>query len=158
MDHPVDFVAWADEQAAILRRLNETRVNDVDALDLERLAEDVQEMADVKRDHLRSALSRIVEHLLKLEHSPDVDLRRGWRVSVAEHRSRAETLLDDSGTLRAEVLPSMVPRAWSTGRKLAVKGLQIYGHDAVDVPADCPWTLDQILDDDFEPANRHGLA
>ncbi|MFN8719918.1 MAG: DUF29 domain-containing protein [Rhodospirillales bacterium] len=158
MDHPVDFVAWADEQAAILRRLNETRVNDVDALDLERLAEDVQEMADVKRDHLRSALSRIVEHLLKLVHSPDVDLRRGWRVSVAEHRSRAETLLDDSGTLRAEVLPSMVPRAWSTGRKLAVKGLQIYGHDAVDVPADCPWTLDQILDDAFEPANRHGLV
>lgn len=157
MDHPVDFVAWADEQAAILRRLNETRVNDVDALDLERLAEDVQEMADVKRDHLRSALSRIVEHLLKLVHSPDVDLRRGWRVSVAEHRSRAETLLDDSGTLRAEVLPSMVPRAWSTGRKLAVKGLQIYGHDAVDVPADCPWTLDQILDDAFEPANRHWL-
>ena len=156
MDHPVDFVAWADEQAAILRRLNETRVNDVDALDLERLAEEVQEMADVKRDHLRIALSRIVEHLLKLEHSPDVDPRRGWRVSVVEHRSRAETLLDDSGTLRAEV-PSMVPRAWSTGRKLAVKGLQIYGHDAVDVPADCPWTLDQILDDAFEPANRHWL-
>ncbi len=154
MDHPVDFVAWADEQAAILRRLNATRVNDIDALDLERLAEEVQEMADVKRDHIRSALSRIVEHILKLEHSPDVDPRRGWRVSVVENRSRAETLLDDSGTLRAEV-PSMVPRAWSNGRKLAVKGLQIYGHDADDVPADCPWTLDQILDDAFEPANRH---
>ena len=156
MDHPVDFVAWADEQAAILRRLNETRVNDVDALDLERLAEEVQEMADVKRDHLRSALSRIVEHLLTLEHSPGVDPRRGWRVGVAEHRSRAETRLDDSGALRAEV-PSMARRAWSTGRTLAVKGLQIYGHDAVDVPADCPWTLDQILDDAFEPANRHWL-
>ncbi len=157
MDHPVDFVAWADEQAAILRRLNETRVNDIDALDLERLAEEVQEMADVKRDHLRSALARVVEHLLKLEHSPDVDPRRGWRVSVVEHRARAEMLLDDSGTLRAEV-SSMMPRAWANGRKLAVKGLQIYGHDAVDVPADSPWTLAQILDDDFEPANRHGLV
>jgi hypothetical protein len=157
MDHPVDFVAWADEQAAILRRLRAARVNDLMGLDAERLAEEVQDLGDLRREDLEAALSRILEHLLKLELSPAADPRRGWILSVVEHRNRAVRLLRRSGTLRREV-PGMLPDAWADGRRLAVRGLAFDGIAAVDVPADCPWTLDQILDDDFEPANRHGLV
>jgi hypothetical protein len=31
------------------------------------------------------------------------------------------------------------------------------GIDPGTLPEACPWTLEQILDDDFWPASRHGL-
>lgn len=157
MDRTTDFVAWADAQAAALRRLHESRANDVTVLDLDGLAEEVQEMGDVHRDDLRRALARVIEHLLKLEHSPAADPRRGWRVSLVEHRIRAQDLLAESGTLRREV-GELLPKAWSTGRKLAVRGMEIHGEDASAVPADLPWSPDQLLDDGFEPESRHGMG
>jgi hypothetical protein len=69
---------------------------------------------------------------------------------VAEHRVRAQTLLEDSGRLRQQ-LPDLLPRVWRNARKLAAKGLAIDGVDPRGLPAGLPYTTDQILDDDWLP-------
>lgn len=61
--YATDPYAWALEQAAHLRarRFGE--------LDLENLAEEVEDLAGAMRRSVRSRVRTIIEHLLKLEHS-----------------------------------------------------------------------------------------
>lgn len=154
--YDTDFYAWTQEQAAALRRMAERRANT--ELDLEHLAEEVADLGDSKRDALTSSLSRIIEHLLKLEHSPAADPRRKWRLSVGEHRVRAQEIMEDNGSLR-RMTPDLVPKAWRSARKLTVQALELYdGLDPAALPAECPYTLEQILDDAFWSASRHGLT
>lgn len=146
--YETDPVAWAEGQAAALRHAAAAG-SDL-PIDFEHLAEEVEELADRRRDALEAALTRTIEHLLKLEHSPATAPRRQWLLSVAEHRVRAQTLTEDSGRLRQQ-LPGLLPRAWRNARKLAVRGMAIDGVDPGGLPVDLPYSLDQILDDDWLP-------
>ncbi len=153
--YDTDWYAWTQEQASALRRMAETRVNS--ELDLEHLAEEVESLGRSEENALVSALTRVIELLLKLEHSPAPAPRNKWILSVVEQRSRATLALEESGTLTRKA-PDLLPKAWREGRKLTAKALELFdGVPADALPADCPYTLDQILDDAFFPANRHGL-
>jgi hypothetical protein len=96
--YEADAVAWAEMQAEALRRAAAAGSNL--SLDFKHLAQEVEELADRRRDALESALMRIVEHLLKFEHSPADYPRRQWLLSIAEHRVRAQSLLESSDRLR----------------------------------------------------------
>ena len=47
-------------------------------LDWENLAEEIEDLEKSVRRELQSQIRRVVRHLLKLEHSPAKDPRRGW--------------------------------------------------------------------------------
>ncbi len=154
--YDTDWYAWTLEQAAALRRMAETRVNS--ELDLGNLAEEVESLGRSQESALVSALTHVIEHLLKLEHSPAPAPRNKWMLSVVEQRGRAVYALEDSGTLARKV-PDLLPKAWKQGHRLAAKALELFDGVAPEtLPADCPYSLAQILDDDFIPANRHGLG
>jgi hypothetical protein len=102
------------------------------------LAEEVELLGGSEISALDNALARIVEHLLKLEHSPAADLRRHWILSVVEHRSRAQKILKRSGAIRRR-LPELLPDAWDEGRKLASKALELFdGLDPTCLPTGLP--------------------
>jgi hypothetical protein len=145
-----DFFAWTQEQAAALRRAAEGRSRAGTGIDWEHLAEEVEELGGRDRRALESDLARVIEHLLKRQYSPTVNPERGWRRSIVEHRDRVRAAAEDSGALAA-LLPSLLPRAWRRGRKLAAAGLAEDGIDPAALPEDCPYTLEQILDDDWYP-------
>jgi hypothetical protein len=67
-----DFYAWA--QARVLRRFAATRPNA--PLDLPHLALEIADLGKDRRDALRSWTTRVIEHLLLLEHSPATGPRR----------------------------------------------------------------------------------
>jgi len=50
-------------------------------------------------------------------------------------------------------------RLYAQARGDAARRLRAYGEPgaAASLPAACPYTLDQVLDDDWFPSNRHGL-
>ena len=64
-----DFYAWTRNQASALRRLADERWNG--PLDLLHLAEEVEDLGSEQQWAVESQLERILEHLLKLEHSPN---------------------------------------------------------------------------------------
>ena len=144
MSYETDFYAWTQEQAAALRagRLGE--------IDLAHLAVEIEEMGGGTLDALENNLSRVIEHLLKLDYSPAGDPRRGWILSIVEHRDRVATTIRRSGTL-ARRLPELLPEAWNRARKRAIKGLELDGVDTAAIPRDCPYTLARILDEDWYP-------
>jgi hypothetical protein len=96
-----DFYAWTRNQASALRRLADERWNG--PLDLLHLAEEVEDLGSEQRWAVESQLERIIEHLLKLEHSPNAQPRRQWMISVNTARGEVQRRL--SRTIRGEVEP-----------------------------------------------------
>jgi hypothetical protein len=135
-----DFYVWALEQADRLRAKR------FDTLDLDNLIEEVEGLADVQRSAVLNNARAIMEHLLKLEHCPATDPRKGWRASVVEHRARLEVEL--TPRLR-QILDEERPRIYGIARRAAEVSLRDHGESAAAAAlrATCPYTLDQISGD-----------
>ena len=72
-----DFYVWTEQQAELLR---ERRFEE---LDLANLIEEVEGLGDTKKSAVLSNASVIIEHLLKLQHSPAQDPRRNWAIDAS---------------------------------------------------------------------------
>jgi hypothetical protein len=138
--YDADFYVWALDQAQLLRARR------FETLDLETLIEEVEGLADTKLSAVLNAARVVMEHLLKLQHSPPTDPRNLWRASVREHRRRLQTDL----TPRIEqILARELLRFYAMARDDAAAGMRDHGEDAAAaaLPADCPYRLDQITGD-----------
>jgi hypothetical protein len=135
-----DFYVWARRQAELLR------ARQYDELDLERLIEEVEDLGGAAKKLVRSRVRTIIEHLLKLQHSPAVDPRPGWRDTV---RTQRNDLLDDlTPTLRRE-LDGELEELYARARQQAEGSLRDQGEHAAAaaLPDTCPYTADQITGD-----------
>ncbi|MCS6878858.1 MAG: DUF29 domain-containing protein, partial [Geminicoccaceae bacterium] len=137
-----DFYAWTRAQAAALRRLAAEGWNA--PLDLEHLAEEVEDLGREQRNAVRSRLRRVIEHRLKLAYSPAREPRRGWLDSIDDALAEIEDRLTPS--IRREVeeaLPALYARVLpKVARAFAAHG---EGQAAARLPTRCPWTLDELL-------------
>jgi hypothetical protein len=149
-----DFYAWTREQAGALRRLAEQRWNG--PLDLAHLAEEVEDLGSEQRWAVEIQLERIIEHLLKLEHSPSGAPRRQWMISV--NNARRETARRLTATIRREIEPSIAELYRHARRSAELSLLDHNEQEAAHaLPAACPYGLDDLVTDEWWPVNRHGL-
>jgi hypothetical protein len=135
-----DFYIWTQRQAELLRARR------YDELDLEHLIEEVEDLGGAVKKLVRSRARTIIEHLLKLQHSPAVDPRPGWRDTV---RTQRNDLLDDlTPTLRRE-LDAELEELYARARQQAEGSLRDHGEDAAAdaLPETCPYMADQITGD-----------
>jgi hypothetical protein len=138
MSYESDLYEWTKEQADALRR----RASN--ALDWDHLAEEIESIGTSQRSEIRARLKVLLVHLLKWKHQPELQCG-SWRGSIREARDQIDDLLDDNPSLRAypaECLAKAYPRA-------RMKALDETG--LLRLPEDCPWTIDEILADDFLP-------
>jgi hypothetical protein len=135
-----DFYAWATEQAALLR------AGRYDELDLEHLSEEVEDLGASLYRSVRSRIRIIIEHLLKLEHSPAAEPRGLWRDTI--HVQRAD-LEDDLTASLHRRLQSELPKQYLRARAAAARALRRHGETAAAdaLPETCPYELDQITGD-----------
>ena len=152
--YEADCYAWALEQAALLRDMAARRVES--PLDLANLAEEVEDLGKGERDAVRSQVRRTIEHLLKLEFSPAAEPRGDWEGSVIDARDDIADKI--TPTLRRDIAAAL-PDLYERARRRAARGLTRFGEPetARALPATCPYTLEDILRDDWYPPNRHGL-
>ena len=135
-----DFYAWTKTQADLLRA---GRYAD---LDLEHLIEEVADLGESLKRSVRSRIRTIIEHFLKVEHSPSQDPRAGWYDTILAQRS---DLLDElTASIRGEIEP-VLPDLYERARQNAAASLRKHGEDAGAnaLPPTCPYTLDQITGD-----------
>ena len=121
-----DFVAWTEQQAEALRSASRGSTNQ--PLDWENLAEEIESLGRSQRHELRSRLAVILEHLIKLEHSPAIDPRAGWMDTISRERLNIEDLLRDSPSLKnqlATIIEQLKPRV----TRLA--GASLFGYETV---------------------------
>ena len=135
-----DYYAWAREQARLLR------AGRYDELDAEHLTEEVEDLGGSLYRSVRSRLRTIIEHLLKLEHSPAAEPRGLWRDTI--HAQRADLEDDLTASLRRR-LRSELPKQYPRARAAAARSLRRYGETAAAdaLPETCPYSLEQIAGD-----------
>ncbi|WP_120799971.1 DUF29 domain-containing protein [Thiocapsa rosea] len=137
-----DLVGWAAANAALLRA---GRLSQVDAL---HLAEELEDLGKSERRSLTSHLCNLTLHLLKWQFQPGL---RGpsWRLSVNNARAAAAEILEDSPSLRP-ALPALIDKAYPLARRNA---LAETGLPEATFPQDCPYAIDQLLDDSYWPSS-----
>ena len=140
-----DFAAWLDNQLQLLRR------GRFDDADWENLIEELDDLGKSQRDEVASRLAIIIEHLLKLEHSADVEPRAGWCESLDAQRVRLARAFVGSPSLRGHAADE-VGDIYANAARKASRGVRVA--EAARIPATAPYTLDQLLDDDFIPGGR----
>jgi hypothetical protein len=146
-----DFLLWTEEQATALRRARDSNL----PLDWENLAEEIESLGASQRTELNSQIRRVLRHLFKLEASPAVDPRAGWRATVRDARIEIEDLLETSPSLRREI-DAVSKRQSTTAAKLAAHDLEDHGESADAVWARLEkggFTAEQILGDWFPEAS-----
>ena len=153
--YETDYYAWTREQAAALRSMAAARVDT--KLDLENLADEVESLGRSDPNTVRSQVRRIIEHLLKLEHSPASEPRIDWRDSVAQARDEVEDHI--TASMFADVAADL-DKLFGRARRDAASRLIKHGeHEtAKALPQACPYGFEQIVDQEWYPANRHGLV
>lgn len=144
-----DFYAWTIQQAEAIRAARAARLANSDDLDWDNLAEEIEALGRNNRRELLSRMTTVIEHLLKLEHSPSAEPRAGWVETVARSRIEIALLLDDSPSLRTAI-PELLPRASVSALRIVSGAFGSYGETgAVGVVRrrETIYTADQILDD-----------
>lgn len=136
-----DYYAWTQAQAASLRQLAADGWNG--PLDLANLAEEVEDLGRAERNACRSQVVRILEHLLKLAHSPAPGPRGGWKKSIVDARNELDQRLTRSIERQIEV---ELGRLYRNARDAAEIDLENHGEAAAAaaLPETCPFTWDDI--------------
>lgn len=129
--HEQDFYVWTQVQAEHLRARR------FDALDLDHLIEEVEDLGDVRKNAVLSNASVVMEHLLKLQFSPAQYPRVGWAELVVAHRTRIE--IDLTPRLR-QILAEDLPPVYAITRQSTARRLRLHREDAATdaLPATCP--------------------
>jgi hypothetical protein len=138
--YETDFYAWSLEQAALLRARR------FDDLDLDRLIEEVEDLGASLQRSARSRIRTIIEHLLKLQHSPAIDPRPGWYDTIVAQR---DDLVDELTATLRNIVASELPSDFERARRRAAISLRKRGENAAadTLPTSCPYTLEQITGD-----------
>jgi len=140
-DYDTDFYAWTQAQAAAIR------AKDVAALDIEHLAEEVEDLGRAVRKSLGSQLERLLLHLLKWQYDPATDPRRLWRVTIRHARQEIADDLAENRTLHGYP----VERLATAYRHAREDAADETGLPLATFPEACPWPLARVLDEDFWP-------
>jgi hypothetical protein len=135
-----DVIAWATGQAALLR------AGRFDELDIEHIAEEIEDVGKSEQRELASRMSVLLMHLLKWSLQPE---RRGasWRNTIAAQRTAIAVRLRRAPGLK----PTLRDQGWweevwadAVADATAETGLG-------GLPVACPWQPDEILAPDWLP-------
>lgn len=139
-----DYYAWVEQQ---VRTLAERRL---EQLDIANLAEELGDLGRSEQRQVESRLEVLLAHLLKWVYQPR---RRsvGWENTIDDQRDRVQRLLKRSPSLTG-YLPEALREAYRLARRTAGNDMRLGKRDWNRIfPRDCPWTLEEVLKEDFYP-------
>lgn len=136
VNYETDFYQWTQQQAALLRQ------GALSAIDVDHLAEEIDDMGRSQKNALQSYLFNVIMHLLKWQYQPE---RRGtsWRQSIDNGRNSIERLLENNPSLVGQ-LPTLIEAEYPRSHRQAHRET---GLPLTTFPDQCPFTLDQITGD-----------
>ena len=135
--YDADYFLWTQEQATALRSLRQTN-----ALDIDHLAEEIEDMGRSELNKVASLLTQMLVHLMKLRHASETNARGHWLEEIMAFQAAA----------RRAYTPGMRQRLdlddiWRDACRI----VEAAGTGAVFPNSTIPFTLDQLLDRSFDP-------
>jgi hypothetical protein len=133
-----DFYAWTQQQAEALR----THFQGDNRLDVEHLAEEVEDLGKSDLHAVESFIEQIIAHLLKLDYSGQDSSRAHWRAEVLNFRKSAHRKMTPSMRRRIQRKLDVLYR---NGRQTAAAGTLVHEPDLLRrLPRTCPYDWDTI--------------
>lgn len=137
-----DIVAWANAQAHLLRARR------FDLLDLERIAEEIEDVGKSEQRELAKRMAKFLAHLLKWKFQPGRQ-SASWQRSIAEQRKSIKNRLSKCPSLQSVLTDddwhSVI---WADAVTQAADETGL-----ADFPDDCPWPFQgQVLLDGWLPS------
>jgi hypothetical protein len=140
VSYDLDVIAWANEQAALIR------AGRFDMLDLEHIADEIEDVGKSEQRELAHRMSLLIAHLLKCKFQHE-RLGNSWMRTIKEQRVALEKCIKKTPSLKTNLLDDeWISGAWADA---VAKASDESGLDCF--PDSCPWSFDQILSHDFFP-------
>ena len=139
-NHDKDVYGWAVHTAQLLK---DKKMSEVD---FDGIIEEIEALGRSEKHELTSRLSLVIAHLLKWQFQPNM---RGhsWIYTLKEQREQAKIPWRDNPGLKGK-LSEILMDAHKIARSKAAKETLL---DEKTFPSECPYTFDQIMDDEFYP-------
>lgn len=143
--YDTDVIEWSRTQAAALRS------GDFSKLDIEHLADEIEDVGKSEQRELMSRMGVLLGHLLKWRYQPErLQMSgRSWRDTIDIQRERIAIALRKTPSLKATLHDADWRQdAWLDALSLAASET---GLPRSTFPSSCPWTIDQLLTTDWLP-------
>jgi hypothetical protein len=135
-----DFYEWTRVNGEMLR------AGRFDRADIEHIAEEIEDMGKRDLRALDSRMEVLLVHLLKCQFQPE-KRSASWQNTVAVQRTGVARLLERYPSFRGRIKPDLpINYGFALRRVVRETGLP-KSH----FPAECPFTVEQILDPEFLP-------
>jgi hypothetical protein len=138
-----DFYLWIQRTIELLKK------GKLEQLDLENLIEEIDSMGKSQRKELKTRLTVLIEHLLKLQYwTTEKEYNvRVWLNTIVEQRRQITYILADSPSLKP-VLNDIFLDCYQDARSDTLRKYQL---PATLFPQESPFCLLEVLDPDFIP-------
>ena len=142
-DYEQDFYLWATHNAHLLRQRRFAEI------DVDHIAEELEDMGRSSRRALSSRLEILLAHLLKWMTQQDIRAAHihSWRATIKEQRRMVAKLLNENPSFRHD-LAEVFKDSYEGAVNKAVVETNL---PEATFPAACPFSLEQALDDGYWP-------
>lgn len=135
-----DYYLWFADQARLLR------AGQWQQIDVEHLAEELEDMGKREKRALRSRTVILLAHLLKYAYQPD-HRSPSWIGTIREQRKQLQELMLDSPSLKPRFAADLEDGYLSATLLAAGET----GLPETQFPATCPFSAEQLLDEGYWP-------
>jgi hypothetical protein len=135
-----DFYEWALTNAHLLRN------GQISEIDIQHIADELEDMGQKEKRELRSQLKRLIVHLLKWQFQSEKKTR-SWRDTIINSREEIEDILDNNRTL-GQMIPSFIENLYPKCVTHAIRETNLKPSVFPKTP---PFTKEQILSETFWP-------
>ncbi len=138
--YEADFYQWAIHNAKLLRQGRFTEI------DVENVAEEIEDMGRNNKRELASRLALLIMHLLKWQYQPK-RRSRSWKATINIQRKEIERLLKISPSLKYNI-EEVAYEEFITAKRMFEDQTGISQNI---LPKPCPYIFEQLSDYDFWP-------
>jgi hypothetical protein len=135
VEYEQDYGLWAEQMADLL---SEGRFAE---LDIENLVDEVRDLSKRERDRLLSSVRLILHHLLKWDYQPE-RRSRSWQITIQRERAHIVRYLKDSPSLKRYLTSEWLDETY------AIANLNAEKETGLKFPADCPYSISDVLERD----------
>lgn len=140
--YETDVVAWANEQAEFVRS------GQFDQLDLEHIAEEIEDVGKSEQRELSSRMTVLLAHLLKWVYQPS-RRSKSWQHTLKTQRKEVAYVISEAPSLRVKFSDERwLDIVWSKAKSQAENET---GLDLDSFPEDFPWAITDVLNENWLP-------
>jgi len=146
-DYDTDLLLWTNRQVELLR------TKKFDLLDLDNIISELEYQVRKDKREVMHRLIGLMTHLLKYKYQPQ-RISASWTRTIIGHRREVTGILHDMPSLRPAI-DDYVANGYPKALRDAIRETRLPG---ATFPKENPFTVQQILDEDFWPGENEKAA